>query len=157
MFPIWYQVCKVFGWTVSQTILPVQSRNSWGHVLPLKSNHLRAGRGCVVAFLWWFCCCSFATHICGGSMWWRCNCAVGGDSVFERDTWTVAVSSVSFLCFHWGWTKGDASDDEKNEGNIFLQRNPKFHSFKGQPISAITWNHSSEACGFHLDWMWNKS
>lgn len=29
--------------------------------------------------------------------------------------------------------------------------------FKGQPISAITWNHRSEAHGFHLVWMWNKS
>ena len=73
--------------------------------------------------------------------------------MFERDTRTVAVSCVSFLCFHGGQAKGDASDDEKKEGNLFLQRNLKLHSFKGQPMSAITGNHRSEAHGFNLDWM----
>lgn len=51
-----------------------------------------------------------------------------------------------------GRSKGDTSDDEKNEGDLSV-RNPKFHISKGQPISAMAWNHRSEAHEFYLDWM----
>lgn len=61
------------------------------------------------------------------------------------------VSCPSFLCFHYGWAKNEARDDE-NERNLFLQRNPKFHSSKGQRISALTWNHRSEAHVSHPSW-----
>lgn len=65
------------------------------------------------------------------------------------------VSCPSLLCFHCGWTKNDARDDE-NERNLFLQRNPKFHSSKGQRIPALTVDLKHT---FHIPpgRMWNKS
>lgn len=146
-FPVLYQVCRVCRWAVSQAVPPVGSPNRRDQ-LPLGRRRLCGGppRAVVLLFvcdprLWKQSVMPLQLCLWRGLGVWEGHQNSGPESFLfsasTRPEWKVMLVMMR--------TKG-----------ISFFREAQFHSFKEQPISAVTGNHRSKAHGFHLDGMWNK-